>query len=161
MHEIMHRLGFDHEHSRFDRNENVEIITENIKGAYYNFEKNSGMSKWNINWHSLTYFKIVNFKLNFEETKDDQSPYDFFSITHYNSTAHSHLPNEKNKSTILTKIPSLVSKNGVFNIEREMLSKIDIIQIQKLFKCNQLEMPSISKAANQYDIQKIKEISER
>ena len=38
----MHRLGFDHEHSRFDRDQFVEIHEENLIGSKQNFEINKG-----------------------------------------------------------------------------------------------------------------------
>ena len=42
MHEIMHRLGFDHEHSRYDRNEHIQILFANTKSVNLNFERNQG-----------------------------------------------------------------------------------------------------------------------
>jgi len=40
MHELVHRLGFDHEHSRFDRDKFIEVRTEYLKGSKINFEIN-------------------------------------------------------------------------------------------------------------------------
>lgn len=43
VHEILHALGFYHEHTRMDRDEHVEILMENIRpGAVRNFKKKSG-----------------------------------------------------------------------------------------------------------------------
>merc|ERR1712127_1068717 len=100
----MHRLGFDHEHSRHDRDDFIKVIKENFMGPEHNFESNLR---------------------NGEEFID--SPYDFSSITHYNSDADQ---NAKNKQTILSKFPSLVS-NDKLQLNQKYLSKIDILKIQK------------------------------
>lgn len=125
MHEIMHRLGFYHEHSRGDRDENIQVFKNNIKDLHHNFETN----------HNIDDF--------------DSSPYDFLSITHYNSNA---MPIDENKPTLLAKFPSLISKNHKLNIERSGFSKIDILQIQKLYECKQIERPQITQPIAQVDL---------
>ena len=63
-HEIMHALGWEHEHSRSDRDQYVRVIWENIeRGKEHNFEVSRHAETW--------------------------STYDFESIMHYHSTAFS------------------------------------------------------------------------
>nr|QNH72409.1 toxin candidate TRINITY_DN16695_c0_g1_i1 [Isarachnanthus nocturnus] len=67
LHEIMHALGFHHEHSRFDRDNYVNILWWNVQpGAEKNFEVNS-----------------------LEEQNTFNLPYDYDSILHYNKKAYS------------------------------------------------------------------------
>lgn len=40
LHEILHALGFVHEHSRYDRDDNVVILWNNIKSGEFNIENN-------------------------------------------------------------------------------------------------------------------------
>jgi len=58
-HEIMHALGFFHEHSRSDRDNFINIVEENIEPLYIS------------NFYRRT------------ETKDNGVPYDYKSIMHY------------------------------------------------------------------------------
>jgi hypothetical protein len=46
MHELMHRLGFEHEHSRPDRNQFIEVFKDNINGNSHNFEPKYGIKIW-------------------------------------------------------------------------------------------------------------------
>jgi len=67
MHEMMHAVGFWHEHSRHDRDQHVEILWENIQpGEEQNFEKHD--------LHESTYLNEV---------------YDTESIMHYGRAAFS------------------------------------------------------------------------
>ena len=67
MHEILHRLGFDHEHSRFDRDEHIAINWNHTQGRGSN----------------------VNLKLNplSSAAMSHDTPYDYYSVTHYDSDA--------------------------------------------------------------------------
>merc|ERR1719494_146717 len=63
----MHALGFHHEHSRYDRDNYVNILWWNVRpGAEKNFEVNS-----------------------LEEQNTFNLPYDYDSILHYNKKAYS------------------------------------------------------------------------
>lgn len=135
MHEIVHQLGFDHEHSRFDRDMFVDVNTDNVRGQKHNFDIN---------------------KKNAEHY--EQSPYDFLSITHYNSNA---LQIDKTKANILSKIPALISKENKLNFERNTLSKIDILQIQKLYECNEIVQPWIRKAMDFSELEETRKINDR
>lgn len=58
-HEAIHALGFEHTHSRSDRDKYIQVILENVKkGQEYNFNK--------------------------YDTFNELVPYDYFSIMHYN-----------------------------------------------------------------------------
>lgn len=43
MHEVMHRLGFEHEHSRPDRGDYIDVIKGHIKEDGHNFEARYGI----------------------------------------------------------------------------------------------------------------------
>ncbi|XP_071345662.1 low choriolytic enzyme-like [Trachinotus anak] len=63
-HEVLHALGFHHEHARSDRDEHVSIFTENIiEGTESNFQK--------------------------VQTNNLGTPYDFNSVMHYGKFAFS------------------------------------------------------------------------
>jgi hypothetical protein len=130
----MYRLGFDHEHSRQDRDEHITVNFDNINSSKnrkndYNFEINS---------------RLKNNQQQFES-----SPYDFFSITHYNSDA---MQVDKTAPTILSKIPALVSKDNQIEIERRYLSNIDIIQVQTMYNCKKIKTPAIAALATNEDM---------
>lgn len=85
------------------------------------------------------------------------SPYDFSSITHYNSDAHQ---TNENKITIQSKFPSLVN-NYKLEFDRKSLSKIDILQLQKLYECEEVKMPFLVKARDNFDLEEREIQSER
>uniref|UniRef100_A0A0N4ZBE6 Metalloendopeptidase n=1 Tax=Parastrongyloides trichosuri TaxID=131310 RepID=A0A0N4ZBE6_PARTI len=109
IHELMHSLGFWHEHSRFDRNEHIKIIWDNIL---------PGMK---------SQFDIISPAL--QDTQGE--PYDYNSIMHYDSTAFS----KNGKNTIETTLDGFTDIIG----NSVMFSKLDIIKINKLYKCNKEE----------------------
>ncbi|XP_054717113.1 zinc metalloproteinase nas-7-like [Uloborus diversus] len=61
LHELLHVLGFFHEHTRPDRDDYVTIFTDNIKSASIN------------NFRKMSESKVTTFGL----------PYDYFSVLHY------------------------------------------------------------------------------
>lgn len=62
VHEILHALGFLHEHTRDDRNENIDVLWSNIR-----------MSMWSQYWRNPFAF--------------DHGIYDFDSVMHYSDSA--------------------------------------------------------------------------
>uniref|UniRef100_A0A182MVX6 Metalloendopeptidase n=1 Tax=Anopheles culicifacies TaxID=139723 RepID=A0A182MVX6_9DIPT len=83
VHELMHTLGFYHEHNRLDRDRYVGILYENMlpdESLQSNFEL--------VNATNTTTFNV---------------PYDLGSIMHYRKNAFSKLPNELD--TMRAKVP--------------------------------------------------------
>ncbi|XP_054627485.1 low choriolytic enzyme-like isoform X2 [Dunckerocampus dactyliophorus] len=79
-HEVLHALGFHHEHVRSDRDDHVNIHYENIRpGREYNFE--------------------------IQETNNLGTPYDFKSVMHYNQFVFS----KNGKPTITAKDKSVTN----------------------------------------------------
>jgi len=106
LHELMHSLGFDHEHNRPDRDEYIVIYRENIKpGMSYAFKK-----------------------LNESEATSFGFPYDPHSVMQYESDAFS-----KNGKSTVSKMDSKIETtfrdatyiyfpNGVKNTPLNMLN---------------------------------------
>ena len=91
MHEIMHALGYFHEHTRTDRDKYVNILTNNIEnGKQHNFEK------YNIKY--LGY---------------DIGDFDFNSIMLYDSYAFGK---EKGSKTITMKNGGGIIYSNIFNL---------------------------------------------
>ncbi|XP_031415264.2 meprin A subunit beta-like [Clupea harengus] len=105
-HMLLHALGFFHEQSRYDRDDHVTIIWENIQeGKEYEFNK---MSE---NESSLL-----------------DTPYDYTSVMHYNKNEFSN----GNGSTIITKHPEF---QDVIGDSREM-SSTDALELNRLYHCD-------------------------
>ena len=104
-HELVHALGFDHEHNRPDRDDWVKIDFNNVKGN----TKNSN-------------FKI----LDSTEFHNLSTPYDYKSIMHYHSFAHAI--NESLPTIRAIKGPFDLEIN-------ENLSDIDVQEIRTLYNC--------------------------
>ncbi|KAG7240283.1 hypothetical protein INR49_027094 [Caranx melampygus] len=100
-HELLHALGFYHEHTRSDRDMYVRINWENINKYFvFNFQK---MDTDNLN-----------------------TPYDYSSVMHYGRTAFG-------KSGAETITPTRDPSAAIG--QRESLSDIDVLRINKLYKC--------------------------
>uniref|UniRef100_A0A3Q3BMC5 Metalloendopeptidase n=1 Tax=Kryptolebias marmoratus TaxID=37003 RepID=A0A3Q3BMC5_KRYMA len=100
-HELLHALGFYHEHTRSDRDQYVKINWDNIKEYYLN-----------------------NFKK--MDTDNLNTKYDYSSVMQYGKTAFG-----KNGLETITPIPDPNVPIG----QRVGLSDIDILRINKLYKC--------------------------
>uniref|UniRef100_A0A8C1QI96 Metalloendopeptidase n=1 Tax=Cyprinus carpio TaxID=7962 RepID=A0A8C1QI96_CYPCA len=101
-HELNHALGFYHEQTRSDRDQYVKINWENISpDMAYNFQK--------------------------QNTNNQNTPYDYGSIMHYERTAFSIQPGLET----ITPIPDRRVEIG----QRQGMSNIDILRINKLYGC--------------------------
>ena len=104
-HELVHALGFDHEHNRPDRDDWVDINFNNV-----------------IDVNSNSNFQ----KLNQTQFRDFGTSYDYESIMHYHSYAHTR----NNSSTTIR------AKKAPFEIVlNQNLSEIDVQEIRKLYNC--------------------------
>ncbi|XP_063734564.1 meprin A subunit beta-like isoform X15 [Eleginops maclovinus] len=105
-HEFLHALGFYHEQSRYDRDDYVTIVSENIQeGREHNFDKESN-----------------------ETTTTQGVPYDYWSVMHYGKDAFTN----GNGSTIITKDPKFQDVIG----QRLEVSPKDVLELNLLYKCN-------------------------
>ncbi|CAJ0602074.1 unnamed protein product [Cylicocyclus nassatus] len=105
VHELMHSVGFWHEHSRADRDEHINILWENIlPGMKSQFDKISAA---------------------LQDTQGEK--YDYRSIMHYDSTAFSR----NGRNTIETVEEGFTDIIG----SATDLSQLDIVKINKLYRC--------------------------
>jgi len=105
IHELLHALGFWHEHSRPDRDDYIQINTNYIKPGFDN------------NFAKATMVNSLG------------SPYDYSSIMHYPSTAFS---TDNSMDTIVPITPlQLWETMG----QRVQLSESDVHQLRLLYQC--------------------------
>lgn len=106
-HELMHALGFWHEQSRADRDQNVRILWDNINPSMkYNFMK-----------YSLTQISHLN------------APYDTCSVMHYNGKAFS-----RNGRDTIQRIGNQGSSCQLG--QRVGFSEMDVKKINTLYSCD-------------------------
>lgn len=105
LHELGHAIGFYDEQNRPDRDQHVKILFQNIKEDYQNIYK----KQYNFLIDSLGF------------------PYDFESIMHLRP---SDFVTSAGKNTMQALDSSISLENG-----RKYLSKIDIAQTNKLYRC--------------------------
>ncbi|XP_075911080.1 uncharacterized protein LOC142906670 [Petromyzon marinus] len=103
LHELMHALGFHHEHSRSDRDAHVWVLKENIKPE----------------WRP----QIVDIK---STAQDLAAPYNCNSIMHYGMLEGSI---DERNPTILPRKPLLMQHMGCSS----SLSHGDVVKVQKLY----------------------------
>uniref|UniRef100_A0A914E7Z2 Metalloendopeptidase n=1 Tax=Acrobeloides nanus TaxID=290746 RepID=A0A914E7Z2_9BILA len=107
IHEMMHVVGFYHEHERWDRDNYIDIIWQNIdRGALDQFGK--------VDLSKTSYYG---------------QPYDYKSILHYDSLAFS----KNGFPTMLPKKPGYASTIG----NAKDFSEIDLAKINRMYKCDQ------------------------
>lgn len=113
IHELMHSLGFIHEHSRSDRDKFVEIVWDNIqKEEFPNFEK-------------------------YSDTEEDHfgEPYDFQSIMHYEFNAFAISGELPTIRPLDASIPlSYLGRSKIFG----NLTKTDANKINKYYECQHI-----------------------
>lgn len=105
LHEVMHALGFYHEHARADRDRYINIVQKNVRRG-----------------------KLVNFATKSDDETSRNFDYDYNSIMHYGPYFFS-----KNKRQKVATIVPL--KEGAVIGQREMLSKVDCMKINSLYNC--------------------------
>jgi len=115
-HEMLHCLGFFHEQSRPDRDSHVQILLQNLQnpGFANNFRKQAA--------------SVV---------ESAGQPYDIGSVMHYGSDYFA----KPGTNTILR-----ITSNGnvPFRANRAGFSKIDLLQLNAIYQCNQAPKPSPS-----------------
>lgn len=105
VHEIMHALGFFHEHNRFDRDTYLDIKFENIeKDLHDQFKRRS-------QWKTLLFRK-----------------FDFLSTMLY-------APDEFSKNGRNTIVSRIRGKSVLKDIHKPVMSPGDILSINQLYKC--------------------------
>uniref|UniRef100_A0A0N5AZI6 Metalloendopeptidase n=1 Tax=Syphacia muris TaxID=451379 RepID=A0A0N5AZI6_9BILA len=115
IHEMMHVVGFYHEHERWDRDQYIDIIWQNIDKA------------------ALDQFG----KVDLSKTSYYGQPYDYKSILHYDSLAFS----KNGYPTMLPKQRGYASTIG----NAKDFSEIDLAKINRMYGCpasNRLNAPS-------------------
>ncbi|XP_067937593.1 zinc metalloproteinase nas-15-like [Watersipora subatra] len=116
IHELLHTLGFAHEHSRSDRDEFIDVHYENIRqGAEANFKLYADGALSNLGF-----------------------PYDYDSIMHYESDSFSKRP-----SSLLTITPKIKLPSGFKLGQRDHLSIVDIEMLRTLYGCHPSEAVKI------------------
>ncbi|MEQ2315755.1 hypothetical protein AMECASPLE_025707, partial [Ameca splendens] len=105
-HELLHALGFNHEQSRYDRDDYVQILFANIiTGKEHNFRK-----------------------VAINKSTTHGVPYDYMSVMHYGKDAFSN----RNGSTIITLDPKFQDLIG----QRLEMSPSDAQELNLLYSCN-------------------------
>ncbi|GFT54880.1 zinc metalloproteinase nas-13, partial [Nephila pilipes] len=110
MHEMMHALGFLHEQSRFDRDEYVQVVWDNIMdGMESNFEK-----------------------LYPVELDDLGFDYDYRSIMHYRAWMYSK---DGTSPTLRPTDDSVSLKELGYGQDEGVFTDLDIKKINKFYEC--------------------------
>uniref|UniRef100_A0A0K0F6U6 Metalloendopeptidase n=1 Tax=Strongyloides venezuelensis TaxID=75913 RepID=A0A0K0F6U6_STRVS len=105
IHEMMHVVGFYHEHERWDRDSYIDIIWQNIdRGALDQFGK--------VDLTKTSYYG---------------QDYDYKSILHYDSLAFS-------KNGLPTMLPKMTSMATTIGNAKDF-SEVDLKKINRMYKC--------------------------
>ncbi|XP_057310169.1 zinc metalloproteinase nas-14-like [Hydractinia symbiolongicarpus] len=122
VHDLLHALGIFHEQSRADRDKYVTFATSFLTANYM------------IQYFELNYSLYLGLEHNFDKQPTDSLgvKYDPKSVMHYSSWAFSN----GNGPTILWK------KSLSLFFGSNDLSELDIIQLNKLYYCNNIPIPT-------------------
>ncbi|RZF41534.1 hypothetical protein LSTR_LSTR000248 [Laodelphax striatellus] len=105
-HELLHSLGFWHEHTRPDRDKHVDIQWSNIiPGREFNFKKRD-----------------------ISDTQYEGMPYDYGSVMHYRAQAFS-------KDRISPTIVPFNKEASILMGQRIRFSNVDIAKLNRLYSC--------------------------
>ncbi|XP_076435476.1 MAM and LDL-receptor class A domain-containing protein 1-like [Babylonia areolata] len=108
VHELMHSLGFWHEHSRPDRDQYIDIMWDNINEAHRsNFDK-----------YPRDMIDVLN------------TTYDYGSIMHYRNNSFAI------NSSLITINHTQPLPPNVEMGQRVRLSHTDVVKLQRLYRCN-------------------------
>uniref|UniRef100_A0A3P9IY60 Metalloendopeptidase n=1 Tax=Oryzias latipes TaxID=8090 RepID=A0A3P9IY60_ORYLA len=106
-HEILHTLGFYHEQSRYDRDDYVRIVRDNIlQGKEHNFDK-----------------------VGSDVSTTHGTLYDYWSVMHYSTDAFTN----GNGPTIITIDPKFQNIIG----QRLEMSYYDVLELNRLYNCSE------------------------
>ncbi|KAK2872786.1 hypothetical protein Q8A67_022683 [Cirrhinus molitorella] len=98
-HELLHSLGFHHEHTRSDRDQYVRINWENIpQASAYNFQK--------------------------KDTNNLNTPYDYNSIMHYGRTAFTIQYGKETITSIPNSSVQIGQRQEMSNIDIQKINKL-------------------------------------
>ncbi|KAJ6224163.1 hypothetical protein RDWZM_002708 [Blomia tropicalis] len=108
MHEVMHALGFLHEHQRPDRDDYLLILCDNVQHGKLN----------NFDLIPSEYYENL-----------DRRPFDYESIMIYGEYAFS-------KNGLPTMLPTTFTSNILTNpSEKSKLSSLDIKSLEQMYEC--------------------------
>lgn len=108
MHEVMHALGFLHEHQRPDRDDYLLILRDNVQHGKLN----------NFDLIPSEYYENL-----------DRRPFDYESIMIYGEYAFS-------KNGLPTMLPTTFTSNILTNpSEKSKLSSLDIKSLEQMYEC--------------------------
>ncbi|KAM3723215.1 Zinc metalloproteinase nas-7 [Dirofilaria immitis] len=113
IHEMMHVVGFYHEHERWDRDDYINIFWKNIDRT------------------AIDQFG----KVDLTKTSYYGQPYDYRSILHYDSLAFS----KNGFPTMLPKQEGFASLIG----NAKDFSEIDLAKINRMYRCSETHTPSL------------------
>ncbi|KAM8831219.1 low choriolytic enzyme-like isoform 1-T1 [Spinachia spinachia] len=129
-HELLHALGFYHEHTRQDRDNYVIIKWNNIPSCE-SVRRGLGNARCVLLLRSVfndSSFCLPDMQYNFEKQDTDylQTAYDYTSVMHYGKTAFANSGTQS-----IVPIPDSSVSIG----QRLTMSQTDLLRIKRLYRC--------------------------